>query len=51
LRSAYSSGMSGSASIVWTLPFTSRSIRAMDAGLPWDSRRMRPTNHAFARRH
>src|SRR5256885_8511357 len=29
LRSAYSSGMSGSASMVWLLPFTSRGIRAM----------------------
>src|SRR5262245_653033 len=28
--------MSGSASMVWTLPFTSRSIRAMGACLPWD---------------
>src|SRR5262245_52418401 len=29
--------MSGSASIVWTLPFTSRVIRAMGACLPWDA--------------
>ena len=36
-----------------TLPFTSRLIRAMDAGLPWDSRGVRPPNRAepgFARR-
>src|SRR5262249_24918730 len=30
--------MSGSASIVWTLPFTSRVIRAMGACLPWGCR-------------
>src|SRR5262249_61542016 len=29
--------MSGWASIVWTLPFTSRVIRAMGACLPWDA--------------
>src|ERR1700751_5630762 len=31
--------MSGSASMVWALPFTARVIRAMDACLPWDAAR------------